>query len=95
PQQLNAQSIMPPYPWLAVQEIDTASTGARINAMTTLGVPYPQGYAALANKDLSSQASLIAYGLKGDGIEVGRNKQVIALIAYIQRLGTDITLQNK
>jgi len=95
PQQLNAQSIMPPYPWLAVKEIDTASTGARINAMTTLGVPYPQGYAALANKDLSSQASLIAYGLKGDGIEVGRNKQVIALIAYIQRLGTDITLQNK
>jgi cytochrome c oxidase cbb3-type subunit I/II len=36
------------------------------------------------------QAKLIAANLKQDGIEVGPNKEIISVIAYLQRLGTDI-----
>ena len=36
------------------------------------------------------QAKLIVANLKQDGIEVGPNKEIISVIAYLQRLGTDI-----
>jgi cytochrome c oxidase cbb3-type subunit I/II len=62
--------------------------------MQTLGVPYPEGYDKVANDDVKAQAEKIAAGLKAQGIDVGSNKQVIALIAYIQRIGTDI-VENK
>lgn len=58
--------------------------------MQTLGVPYAAGYDQLANKELMQQAKTIAANLKQDGIEVGANKEIIAVIAYLQRLGTDI-----
>jgi cytochrome c oxidase cbb3-type subunit I/II len=82
---------MPKYSWLADYEIDINSTPAKIRVMQTLGVPYPEGYDKIANDDLKAQAEKIAAGLKEQGINVESNKQVIALIAYIQRLGTDIT----
>jgi cytochrome c oxidase cbb3-type subunit I/II len=82
---------MPPYPWLYEKEIDIESTVAKINAMTTLGVPYPAGYSQIANEDLMYQADDIAANLKEAGIDVASNKEIIALIAYLQRLGTDIS----
>jgi cytochrome c oxidase cbb3-type subunit I/II len=90
PQKMNAQSIMPKYPWLAEKEIDVLSTPSKIRVMQYLGVPYPEGYDLKANDDLKVQAEAIAAGLKSNGIEVSAGKQVIALIAYIQRLGTDV-----
>lgn len=90
PQKMNAQSVMPKYPWLADNEIDLASTPAKIRVMQQLGVPYPEGFDQRANVEVKAQAELIAAGLRNQGVEVGSNKQVIALIAYIQRLGTDI-----
>ena len=81
---------MPMYPWLFEKDIDIASTEAKINAMTTLGVPYQEGYASIANDDLKMQAEDIAANLKEAGIETSSNKEIIALIAYLQRLGTDI-----
>ena len=58
--------------------------------MQSLGVPYADGYDKLANADLISQAQQIASGLKSSGIDVEPDKEIIALIAYLQRLGTDI-----
>ena len=58
--------------------------------MQTLGVPYATGYALIANQALMEQAKSIAANLKLDGIEVGPNKEIISVIAYLQRLGTDI-----
>ena len=83
-------SIMPPYPWLFDAEIDTASTPAKIRAMQTLGVPYPEGYDRVANDELKAQADSIAGKLNESGFPAGTNKEIIALIAYLQRLGTDI-----
>ncbi|NVO21145.1 MAG: cytochrome-c oxidase, cbb3-type subunit I [Bacteroidetes bacterium] len=91
PQSMNVQSIMPKYPWLASKEIDIASTPKKIRVMQYLGVPYPEGYDQKANDDLKAQAEGIAAGLKASGIDIAANKQIIALIAYLQRLGTDIS----
>lgn len=90
PQKMVAQSIMPPYPWLITRDLDISSTPKKIRVMQSLGVPYPEGYAEKANDDLLKQANQIAQGLRDGGIEVEDTKEVIALIAYIQRLGTDI-----
>ena len=90
PQKMNAESIMPPYPWLITRNIDIASTPSKIRAMIKLGVPYPKDYADKAISDLKKQAHEIAENLRQSGIQVDDNKEIIALIAYLQRLGTDI-----
>jgi mono/diheme cytochrome c family protein len=91
PQGMNAQSIMPPYPWLAEKDVDVASTPAKIRAMQTLGVPYPEGYDLQAEADLMKQATEIADGLNASEIKIEPQKQIIALIAYLQHLGRDIS----
>ncbi|MBL0044235.1 MAG: cytochrome-c oxidase, cbb3-type subunit I [Flavobacteriales bacterium] len=83
-------SIMPPYAHLYEQWIDTGSTPMKIAAMRTLGVPYPEGFEQQASADLSAQAQGIADDLKAGGIEIEKEKEIIAMIAYLQRLGTDI-----
>lgn len=91
PQKMNEASIMPPYPWLAKKDIDLASTPVKITVMRKLGVPYPENYELTANEDLKKQADEIAANLRENGIETESTKEIIALIAYIQRLGVDIT----
>jgi cytochrome c oxidase cbb3-type subunit I/II len=91
PQKTNIQSIMPPYPWLAKQDLNIESTPRKIRAMQSLGVPYPEGYDLKATADLKAQAAQIAGGLRNAGIDVTDQKEIIALIAYMQRLGTDIS----
>ena len=95
PQSMSPGSIMPSYSWLLDDPIDTAITPAKIRAMQTLGVPYPAGYDQVANADLMAQANLIRINLKIDKIITAPNKEIIALIAYLQRMGTDIKIQNK
>jgi cytochrome c oxidase cbb3-type subunit I/II len=58
--------------------------------MRKLGVPYPEGYENIAVADLQKQADGIADNLKSEKIKADRNKEIIAVIAYLQRLGTDI-----
>jgi cytochrome c oxidase cbb3-type subunit I/II len=90
PSSTSPGSIMPRYVWLLDNAIDTGTTAAKINAMKKLGVPYQDGYEMSANKDLMIQAKEIAADLKKDKIETVPNAEVVALIAYLQRLGTDI-----
>ena len=90
PAAISTGSVMPSYAFLIDHELDTATTPSKIRAMQTLGVPYASGYALIANKELMDQAKLIVANLKQDGIEVGPNKEIISVIAYLQRLGTDI-----
>ncbi|MFM2191520.1 MAG: hypothetical protein RLZZ118_477 [Bacteroidota bacterium] len=89
-------SIMPTYPSLYENTIDKGSTNSKIHAMRKMGVPYPDNYEAFANADLDTQASAIATGLKTDNkIDVKSDKEIIALIAYLQRIGKDIKLEPK
>jgi len=90
PRIMSPGSIMPQYGWLYDTQIDTASVPAKIRAMQTLGVPYAAGYDQQANTDLMKQANGIKQNLKKDKISTQADAEIIALIAYLQRLGTDI-----
>ncbi len=85
-------SIMPPYPWLLRRTLDTSQTAAKIRVLQTLGTPYEEGYDQIAVDDLKAQAKIVAESLRNDGIEDDQleDKEIVALIAYLQRLGTDI-----
>lgn len=88
-------SIMPPYPWLIEQALDTTATKAKLNAMRILGVPYTEVDINAANTKLWEQAEAIAADLSQQGVNVRPDREIIALIAYLQRLGTDINAPEK
>jgi cytochrome c oxidase cbb3-type subunit I/II len=90
PQKMNEQSIMPNYAWFAKKEIDIKIIPAKIRVMQTLGVPYPEGYDQIAIDDLMKQAQLIVDDLKASNIEIEPTKQMVAMIAYMHKLGKDI-----
>lgn len=90
PRLMSPGSIMPPYPWLTENVLDISSTEKKISVMRKLGVPYPDGFEAVANEELKKQADTIALDLTNAGIVVDSDKEIIAMIAYLQRLGTDI-----
>ncbi len=90
PRSMSPGSIMPQYTWLLDNKLDTSSTPAKIRAMKTLGVPYPEGYDQIANRELMQQADSIAGNLKKDKIETASNMEIVAVIAYLQRIGKDI-----
>jgi cytochrome c oxidase cbb3-type subunit I/II len=78
---------------LLEDDLDLSTTPAKISAMQTLGVPYEKGYENLATADAQKQADQIVANLKKDGIKAKSSTEIIALIAYLQRLGTDIKKQ--
>jgi cytochrome c oxidase cbb3-type subunit I/II len=90
PDAVSTGSIMPAYPWLFEQSIDKGETAGKITALRTIGVPYEEGFEAIANGQLEEQANQIAASLKADGVEVVSDAEIVALIAYLQRLGQDI-----
>jgi cytochrome c oxidase cbb3-type subunit I/II len=90
PDAVSTGSIMPAYPWLFEQSIDKGDTRGKISALRKVGVPYETGYEDEANTDLERQANEITASLKADGVEVSADAEIIALIAYLQRLGKDI-----
>ncbi|MFI5237923.1 MAG: cytochrome-c oxidase, cbb3-type subunit II, partial [Ignavibacteriales bacterium] len=90
PSSMSPGSLMPSYPWILANDLDVSSTESKINAMRSIGVPYPDGYEKVANDHLKAQAEIIAMDLQNAGAPAEPNKEIIALIAYLQRLGTDI-----
>ncbi len=91
PSSMSEGSVMPPYAFMLENDLDTSDLVAKIKAMQSLGVPYPKGYENEAMADLRKQATEISNNLLTDSIQVSSKKEVIALIAYIQRMGVDIT----
>jgi len=83
-------SIMPSYPWLFEKDVDINTTKSKIHAMRKLGVPYVKNYESIANQELLGQADKIVESLKKDKISIGNKKEIVALIAYLQRVGVDI-----
>lgn len=93
PQSTSTGSVMPAYQWLNDNVLDVEIVPAKIRAMQTLGVPYPGGYDKIAVADLKKQAEAIAKGLQTEGFDVTSDKEIIAIIAYLQRLGSDINVK--
>ncbi|MBP7156498.1 MAG: cytochrome-c oxidase, cbb3-type subunit I [Flavobacteriales bacterium] len=90
PTSMSPGSLMPPYMHMFEDLLDTTTTKRKIEAMRTMGVPYAEDFPAHANDHLSAQQDKIVASLKKDGIEAQKEMEIIALIAYLQRVGTDI-----
>ncbi|MDI9256722.1 cytochrome-c oxidase, cbb3-type subunit I [Flavobacterium sedimenticola] len=105
PQSISPGSIMPRYQWLIKNQLDNSTLQAKMETMVTLGVPYTQQDIAEALKTADAQASKIESKLLanpdikkafGEAKEVPlKDREIIALIAYLQRLGTDTQVKSK
>ena len=88
PRQIQPKSIMPAYDWLAKGTIDYSQIKKKLNVLRNLGVPYSDQEVQNADVDAEKQAAEIADGLKKQGVqEKLDNKEILALIAYLQALG--------
>ncbi|HEX2732625.1 MAG TPA: cytochrome-c oxidase, cbb3-type subunit I [Polyangiaceae bacterium] len=89
PKSTTEQSIMPAYAWLLSSNLDYSVVQPRIDAMAMLGVPY--GDAVLHGEEMArAQAKSISDEIIKQGGPDVADKQILALVAYLQRLGTDI-----
>ena len=90
PRAISPKSIMPAYPHLARNELDFETIQSRVDAMAMLGVPYGDAVTdapALAR----AQAIAIARSIVQGGGEAGlETREIVAMIAYMQRLGRDV-----
>lgn len=110
PQSTSSGSIMPAYQWLVRNALDKSQTEAKMRAMVKLGVPYSDEDIANAQQLMLDQGTQIEQNLytdpdfaetyeadkKAGGSEFVemRNREIVALIAYLQRLGTDIKVKD-
>ncbi|MFG0306755.1 MAG: cytochrome-c oxidase, cbb3-type subunit I [Phycisphaerales bacterium JB040] len=94
PRDINTNSLMPSYPWLLEQTINFDEIQGRVDAMAMLGTPYDADILRGGAPDHArAQAAEIARQLEsmsGPPAADTQDTKVIALIAYMQRLGTDI-----
>ncbi|MCL4131341.1 UNVERIFIED_CONTAM: hypothetical protein GTU68_044943 [Idotea baltica] len=97
PTSTSPNSIMPRYPWLYTDDLDTSNTQGKMEAMVKLGVPYTQSEVDKGLFLLRNQAEAVEKNLRQDpeyvknyGESNMQEKEIVALIAYLQRLGTDI-----
>ena len=110
PQAMNEESIMPRYPWLIRNALDKSMTEKKMEVMVSLGVPYTDEDIANAQASMLEQGTQIETNLyedpdfvksyeadkqaAGDGFVEMRDREIVALIAYLQRLGTDIKVKD-
>ena len=110
PQSTSSGSIMPSYRWLVRNELDKSMTEKKMEVMVSLGVPYSEEDIANAQASMLEQGTQIEKNLYSDPdfaktyeadkaaggedfVEM-RNREVVAIIAYLQRLGTDIKVKD-
>jgi cytochrome c oxidase cbb3-type subunit I/II len=92
PTSMSPGSIMPAYPFLAEARLDLSDLPAKISALRTLGTPYPRDFENYAISNAQEQAKQIAQKLASEGVKDAgiEESEMVAIIAYLQRLGTDI-----
>lgn len=91
PRSTSPQSIMPPYAWLLKDDLDFAVIPGRLRALSRVGVPYTDAEIADAVANAERQATAIAQDVAAQGGPAGlERKEIVALVAYLQRMGTDV-----
>lgn len=95
PTTMSPGSIMPAYPHMIEEPLDLTDLPAKITALRQLGTPYPRDFEKYAVNNAKEQAQKVAKNLADQGVvDQGlENKEIVAVIAYLQRLGTDIKAQ--
>ena len=91
PRSTSPGSIMPNYPWLLTRKLDTGVVQDRMRALRKVGVPYTDEDIRTAQQSIEAQSKTIVANLATGSItNAPPDREIIALIAYLQRLGTDI-----
>ena len=90
PREVTPGSIMPEYTWLFKNKTGYKILSRKMKVLASLGVPYSEEEINNAEQTARAQAQEIIDELAKDGVETKmRDKEIVALIAYLQRLGTD------
>ncbi len=89
PRSVSQGSNMPPYPWLASHRYEPGLAPKRLALMKKLGVPYTEEQIGRAEADEKEQADAVVAELSANGISTAWDTDIVALIAYLQRLGRD------
>jgi cytochrome c oxidase cbb3-type subunit I/II len=87
PRSVSEGSNMPNYPWLSKNKTDVAALPAKLNVLRTLGVPYPEWAAEDIEAQVAAQAKTISDDLRVSQAYVAPDREIVALIAYLQKLG--------
>jgi len=87
PRAITPGSNMPPYAHLGQEKVDLTRTNEKMSALKSIGVPYKEAEIAAAERDAREQGAAIAKDLAGEGVQVEPDTQMVAVIAYLQRLG--------
>lgn len=90
PRTVSPGSVMPKYPWLATNTLALDDIRSRLHALSKIGIPYSEKQIFSAESTARAQAKKIADELKEQGENPDPDSELIALIAYLQRLGTDL-----
>jgi cytochrome c oxidase cbb3-type subunit I/II len=90
PRSIEKDSIMPAYPHMLKDDLNLGMLQSKMNAMVTLGVPYSPEEVQNGVDAAEAQAAKIGASLAEQGRPGLEKKEIVALIAYLQRLGTDI-----
>lgn len=96
PTSMSPGSIMPAYPYMTEQTLDLRDLPAKITALRKLGTPYPKDFEKEAVVLAHKQAEEVAARLVEQGVKPKQplnDKDIVAVIAYLQRLGTDIKIK--
>jgi len=99
PQSISPGSLMPRYQWLIKDKLDNSTIEAKMKGLAVLGVPYDKEAIANAQKSIAEQSTKIEKSLmtnaeikkffeKETAVPL-KDREIVALIAYLQRLGTD------
>ncbi|MDJ1500899.1 cytochrome-c oxidase, cbb3-type subunit I [Xanthocytophaga agilis] len=90
PESMSPGSIMPKYEWLLENPLSFTLTKDKLATLRKLGVPYTEEEIANAETSMKEQAKVIVDNLQKQGVKIDPDKEIVAMIAYLQRLGTDI-----
>ena len=87
PRATSAGSNMPPFPWLYENATDVAALPGKLAVQRQLGVPYPARKEAQIQANVAAQAKAMADDLRATGAYIAPDREIVALIAYLQKLG--------
>ncbi|MBT3235127.1 MAG: cytochrome-c oxidase, cbb3-type subunit I [Bdellovibrionales bacterium] len=91
PREVTPKSIMPSYGWLFERKINFKILRNKLKTLSALGVPYSEHEIANADQSAREQAQIIAKSLAPSGVPATvANREITALIAYLQKLGSDL-----
>jgi cytochrome c oxidase cbb3-type subunit I/II len=89
PRSTSPGSVMPAYPWLLERSVDPEDVRASVHALQKAGVPYSDAEVDGVAASLEAQGQQVVASLAGANLQTTADTEIVALIAYLQRLGRE------